>query len=245
MHFRICLFNAQSFVNYKKLKFTEMKLLIILVLIAGPWLNCRSQNIKKGAQIHINNNRLNELMDTNQDVEILAKGFEWTEGPLWLKKENKLIFSDIPNNSIFEWSEKGGKKLWLKPAGYTGIIAREGEPGSNGLILSPGGDLILCQHGDRRLAKMKAPISKPQPNFETLTDNYLGKRLNSPNDAAFHKDGDLYFTDPPYGLEKNMQDPSKELDFQGVYKLDKKGKVTLLIKDLSRPNGIAFSPDFK
>jgi gluconolactonase len=163
---------------------------------------------------------------------------------LWLEKENKLIFSDIPNNSIFEWTEKGGIKLYLKPAGYTGKAKKGGEAGSNGLLLSPKGELVLCQHGDRRIAKMNAPLSNPKANFETLADNYQGKKLNSPNDAVFHKNGDLYFTDPPYGLELNADDPAKELDFQGVYKVDKNGKLTLLTKELSRPNGIAFSPDY-
>ena len=126
-----------------------------------------------------------------------------------------------------------------------GFVEREGEPGSNGLLLNPDGKLVLCQHGDRRMAMMDAPVSEPEAKFTTLADSYNGKKLNSPNDAVFHKNGDLYFTDPPYGLEQNENDPAKELDFQGVYKLDKNGKVTLLTKELTRPNGIAFSPDYK
>jgi gluconolactonase len=178
-------------------------------------------------------------------ITTLAQGHEWTEGPLWLPGENKLIYSDIPKNSIFEWSVEGGKKLYLKPAGYTGFVEREGEPGSNGLLLSPDGKLVLCQHGDRRMAMMDARISNPKAEFTTLADSFDGKKLNSPNDAVFHKNGDLYFTDPPYGLEQNENDPAKELEFQGVYKLDKSGKLTLLTKELSRPNGIAFSPDYR
>ncbi len=160
-----------------------------------------------------------------------------------LKTQNKLVFSDIPNNSIFEWSEKEGTKLHLKPAGYTGAKLRAGETGSNGLLLNSKDDLILCQHGDRRIAKMNAEIANPDANFITLANNYKGKKLNSPNDAVLNKNGDLYFTDPQYGLEFRMEDPSKELDFQGVYKLDKSGNITLLTKELSRPNGIAFSRD--
>ena len=220
-------------------------LITILVLMVS---NCFSQNFKSDAAIVINDPRLSEILFTdnaNATLEILAEGFEWTEGPLWLESENKLIFSDIPNNSIFEWSKKGGKKLYLKPAGYTGFIEREGEPGSNGLLLSPEGELVLCQHGDRRMAKMNAALSDPKAEFNTIADKYEGKRFNSPNDAVYHKNGDLYFTDPPYGLEKNINDPSKEIPYQGVYRVDKNGKVTLLTKELSRPNGIAFSPDFK
>ncbi len=143
---------------------------------------------------------------------------------MWLEKENKLIFSDIPNNSIFEWTEKGGIKIYLKPSGYTGKAKRGGETGSNGLLLNSKKELILCQHGDRRMAKMKAPVSAPKAEFETIAGNYNGKKLNSPNDAVFDNNGNLYFTDPPYGLEFNIDDPAKELDFQGVYKVDKSGK---------------------
>jgi len=207
--------------------------------------NCFAQNIKPNSKIIVNDPLIYQVIPKDARIEILAEGLEWAEGPLWIPSENKLLFSDIPNNSIFEWTEKGGKKLYMKPAGYTGKEMRGGETGSNGLLLSPEGQLILCQHGDRRIAKMIAPVKNPKAEFITLADNYNGKKLNSPNDAVLSKNGDIYFTDPPYGLEKNMDDPSKELDFQGVYKIDKMGKTILLTKELSRPNGLAFSPDFK
>lgn len=200
--------------------------------------------MKKEAFVVMNSPEFLDLIPNNLQVEVLAEGFEWTEGPLWLPTENKLIFSDIPNNSIFEWTEKEGTKLYLKPAGYTGKDKRGGETGSNGLLLSPKGELVLCQHGDRRIAKMNANFSSPKADFATLADNFNGKKLNSPNDAVYDNKGNLYFTDPPYGLEQNDKDPLKELDFQGVYKVDKTGKITLLTKELTRPNGIAFSPDF-
>lgn len=212
----------------------------LLILFEGY-----SQNYKKDAAVIMNSPELSEIIPNNLKVEILGNGFEWAEGPLWLASENKLIFSDIPQNSVFEWTEKGGIKLYLKPAGYTGTKERGGEPGSNGLLLNSQGELVLCQHGDRRMAKMNAKLSDPKPNFETIAAKYQGKKINSPNDAAYHKNGDLYFTDPPYGLEFRMDDPLKELDFQGVYKVDKTGTITLLTKELSRPNGIAFSLDYK
>lgn len=221
-----------------------MKRFTSLFLIVCFATTAFSQNKTAGTMVIMTDYRLNDIID-DSEIEVLTEGHEWTEGPLWLPGENKLIYSDIPKNSIFEWSEEGGKKLYLKPAGYTGFVEREGEPGSNGLLLSPEGKLVLCQHGDRRMAVMDAPVSDPKPKFTTLADSYNGKRLNSPNDAVYHKNGDLYFTDPPYGLEQNEDDPAKELDFQGVYILDKSGKLTLLTKELSRPNGIAFSPDFK
>lgn len=221
-----------------------MKFLCTALLTVTVLNGVLAQNYKDDAKLLANDPLLYDIIPQDAKVEILAEGHEWTEGPLWLEDENKLIYSDIPKNSIFEWSEKGGKKLYLKPSGYTGKTGRNGEAGSNGLLLNSKNELILCQHGDRRIAKMESGISDPKPGYSTLVRDYEGKRLNSPNDAAFHKNGDLYFTDPPYGLQQNINDPLKELDFQGVYRLQKNGTLTLLTKKLSRPNGIAFSPDF-
>lgn len=222
-----------------------MKTLLFTVALLFILAECFSQNFKKDASIIMNSPKLSGIISEAAKVEIIGEGFGWTEGPLWLPTENKLIFSDIPSNSIFEWTEKGGTKLYLKPAGYTGTMKRGGEIGSNGLLLSPGEELVLCQHGDRRMAKMNSKLSNPKAEFTTIAGNYNRKKLNSPNDAVYDKNGNLYFTDPPYGLEKNDKDPLKELDFQGVYKVDKTGKITLLTKELSRPNGIAFSTDYK
>jgi len=217
--------------------FTFSLLLVVSVVHAQP--------TKPGSKIIVNEEQIHEVIPKDAKIEILAVGHEWTEGPLWLAAEGKLIYSDIPKNSIFEWTEKRGKKLYLEPSGYTGKAERGGETGSNGLLLDKNGNLILCQHGDRRIARMESPLSNPKAEFTTLSDSYNGKKLNSPNDAAIYKNGEIYFTDPPYGLEFNIDDPAKELDFQGVYKIDKNGKTILLTKELSRPNGIAFSPDYK
>ena len=186
---------------------------------------------------------LDQIIRPGTEVEILAEGFDWSEGPLWLADQNKLIFSDIPPNTIYSWSEAEGKQLYVKPSGYTGEAERGGEVGSNGLLLSPDGKLVLCQHGDRRVAEMNAPLDGPQPNYTTIVDNYQDKKLNSPNDATYSRSGDLYFTDPPYGLEGNVDDPLKELAFQGVYKLSQDGDLHLLTDKMTRPNGIALSPD--
>ncbi len=200
---------------------------------------------KDTGSIEIMDPSLLSILDSSAKIEILAEGFKWTEGPLWIADSAFLLFSDIPPNTIFRWDEMKGVSPYLFPSGYTGTIPREGEPGSNGLILDQQGKLVLCQHGDRRMARMDAPILLPSPKFMTIADRYQGKKLNSPNDAVYHSNGDLYFTDPPYGLVNNVNDTSKELDFQGVFRVSKNGAVELLTKELSRPNGIAFSRDEK
>lgn len=185
--------------------------------------------------------KFDELIPKDAKIEVLAGGFKWTEGPVWVKDGGHLLFSDIPNNVVYKWSPKDGLKEFLKPSGYTGKPKFEGhEPGSNGLAIDKSGSLILCQHGDRRVARLTK-----DGKFETLADKYMDKRLNSPNDLVYHPNGDLYFTDPPYGLPKGMNDPAKELDFQGVYRLKPGGELTLLTKEMSRPNGIGLSPDAK
>jgi len=186
---------------------------------------------------------LDKIISPGEVPEILAEGFEWTEGPLWLSEENMVIFSDIPNNSVFQWSEKDGLELYLKPAGYTDTIPREGETGSNGLLLNNRGELILCQHGDRRMARMTAPLSDPRANYETIVDNWEGKRFNSPNDAVYSNSGILYFTDPAYGMELRYDDPKREMEFTGVFKYTPDGEITLLSDRMSAPNGIGLSPD--
>ncbi|WP_152050751.1 SMP-30/gluconolactonase/LRE family protein [Tautonia marina] len=189
--------------------------------------------------IEVKHDRFRELIPTDSRLEILASGFEWTEGPVWWPEQETVLFSDIPRNTVFAWTKKGELKPFLKPSGYTGSDQFTGqEPGSNGLLFDSNGRLILCQHGDRRVARLK-----DDRTFETLASTYQGKRLNSPNDAVFKSDGSLYFTDPPYGLPKNVDDPAKELPFQGVYRLSPDGTLTLLTDQMTRPNGIAFSPD--
>jgi len=187
--------------------------------------------------------RLDDLVPQDAVLEVLASGFEWSEGPLWVG--DGVLFSDIPNNAVYRWSEEDGLMLYLQPSGYTGTDERGGEAGSNGLILNAEGGLVLAQHGDRRIAQMSAPLDAPVPEYETLADRYDGQRFNSPNDLVYHSSGTLYFTDPPYGLSRGESDPQKELSFQGVYRLGTDGNVTLLDSTLTRPNGIAFSPDEK
>ncbi len=198
-----------------------------------------SKERKRIGSIEMLDPSLLSVIDTSAAIEIVAEGFDWSEGPLWVESQKMLLFSDIPPNKIYKWTEEKGAELYLTPSGYTGSVPRGGEPGSNGLILNAEGRLVLCQHGDRRMAMMDADLTAPAPRFITLSDNYEGKRLNSPNDAVYRSNGDLFFTDPPYGLLKNVDDSSKEIPFQGVYRVSN-GKTYLLTDSLTRPNGILF-----
>lgn len=184
--------------------------------------------------------RLRDLLVDDAKIEVLGSGFDWAEGPVWVEDGNFLLFSDIPPNKVMKWEEGKGVSTYLMPSGYTGQADYGREPGSNGLLLDGQGRLVSCEHGDRRISVMTKDGGK-----RTLVDHYEGKRLNSPNDAAFKSNGDLYFTDPPYGLPNRWDDPRRELDFCGVYRLTKDGTLTLLTKEMTRPNGIAFSPDEK
>jgi len=182
---------------------------------------------------------LRDIVPAEAKIEKLADGFGFTEGPIWIKEgEGYLLFSDIPNNAIMKWVPAGQVTTFLKPSGYTGPPAPAGSlVGSNGLTLDKESRLIICQHGDRKVVRLENDKS-----ITVLADKYQGKRLNSPNDAVYLSDGSLYFTDPPYGL---FDEKAKELDFQGVYRLSTDGKLQLLDKALTRPNGLAFSPDEK
>jgi gluconolactonase len=186
---------------------------------------------------------LDVIVPPDAVFEILADGHEWTEGPVWVPALQSVLYSDIPNNAIYRWSEGAEASVWLTPSGYAGDAERGGETGSNGLALDAEGRLVLAQHGDRRIARLEAPLNRPEPIFATLTERFDGKRYNSPNDVAIRRSGDVYFTDPPYGLEQGVDDPAKELAVHGVYRLAPDGSVTQVIDDLSRPNGIALSPD--
>ena len=186
---------------------------------------------------------LDQLIAADAQIEVLAGGYEWTEGPVWVKDGGYLLFSDIPPNRIHRWKEGEGAKLYLTPSGYTGKAPRGGEVGSNGLTLDAEGRLLLAQHGDRRIARMDGPLSAPQPKFVTLAERYSGARFNSPNDLVVRGKGDIYFTDPAYGMEKQWEDPAREMNYAGVFRRAPDGTVTLLTKEMTRPNGLAFSPD--
>ncbi|AMQ57782.1 SMP-30/gluconolactonase/LRE family protein [Algoriphagus sanaruensis] len=183
---------------------------------------------------------INALISADAKIEVLASGFEWAEGPLWLEDQQALIFTDVPTNKIWKWTEDDSLSLFLSPSGYLGDRTDKREPGANGLALDVEGNLILCQHGERQVGRMLSTLDAPKAEFEALATGYQSKRFNSPNDLVFNSKGQLFFTDPPYGMDPWDE---KELDFQGVYRLDSDDKVNLLVDTLSRPNGIGLSPD--
>ncbi|MFT5884398.1 MAG: sugar lactone lactonase YvrE [Arcticibacterium sp.] len=181
-----------------------------------------------------------DVIPAHTKIEVIGEGFNWTEGPVWLEKEQALLFSDVPRNVIYKWREANGMELFLEKSGYTGTKKRTGGKGSNGLAVDHEGNLIICRDGDREIAMLASSYKNPIPVFESLVDNYQGKKLNSPNDLIMDKAGNIYFTDPPYGLDPDLL---PELDYSGVFKLYPDGKIELISKDLARPNGLALSPD--
>ena len=181
------------------------------------------------------------LVKNDAEIEIIAEGFEWSEGPLWVEDQKMLLFSDVPTNIVYKWTEQGGKETYLTPSGRLGQLPYGNEPGSNGLTLNREGKLVLCQHGERRVAVMDAPLSAPAAKFVPVADNFNGKRFNSPNDAIVDSKGNLFMTDPPYGLPENEK---REIPFHGVFKVTN-GVAKLITDSVTRPNGIALFPDEK
>jgi len=215
-------------------------LLFAIILLAA----CTAKETKTIGSIERLDSELDDLISTSAVIEIIGEGYEWSEGPVWVAKENMLLFSDVPKNIIYKWTEAKGVEPYLTPSGFTGTETTSREPGSNGLIIH-NDSLILCQHGDRRVAKMNSSLNDPKPQFITVAATYNGKRFSSPNDAVFRSNGDLYFTDPPYGLGKQNDDPEKELPYNGVYRVSQSGVVSILIDSVTRPNGIIFLPGGK
>jgi gluconolactonase len=233
-----------------RLKFIPMKnrLLIVTlcVIICTACSSTKDQTSGTLGSIERTDEAINSLINADAEIELLDSGYAWSEGPLWIESQNMLLFTDVPNNVIHKWTEKNGVKVFLTPSGYTGstpTVSRE--PGANGLMLDNDGNLLMCQHGDRRISRYEGTFDKPEPKFTTLADRYDGKRLNSPNDLAVRSNGDIFFTDPPYGFKQLDSDPDKEIPFNGVYKIGKDGKVTMLVDSLTKPNGIALTPDEK
>ncbi len=223
---------------------TPPALALALAALLGTGRPAPAEEKKSAAFGHVErlDPALDKLVPKGAAMEKLVGGHIWTEGPVWIPKGGYLLFSDIPRNSIYKWKEGDGESLFLKPSGKLKASNLK-EPGSNGLILDPQGRLVACDHGERRVYRLE----KDGKTKTTLAARYMGKRFNSPNDGVYKSNGDLYFTDPPYGLmlKEGESFPGREMDYCGVYRLSRDGKLTLLTKEMSRPNGIAFAPDEK
>ena len=211
-----------------------MKTLLTL-LLAIPGISLAQESIERLDPA------LDAILAADAKIETLCLGFDWVEGPVWDAAGKRLLFSDVPRNTIYQWKE-GDKEaaVFMKPSGYTGVSDYSKEPGSNGLAIDAKGRLFCCEHGDRRIS-----IMAPGAGKRTLADACDGVRFNSPNDLVIHPNGDVYFTDPPYGLPGGAMSQVREYPYHGVFRITPEGKVTLISRELERPNGIALSPDGK
>ena len=185
---------------------------------------------------------IDNLIEKSAKIEILADGFEWSEGPVWSSQLNSVLFSDVPENVIYSWNEDKGLGTFTRPIGYSGKVPNFKKAGTNGLTIDADGNLIICMHGDRKITRLeKLNINRKV----TLVNSFDGNLLNSPNDLVYDSKGNLYFTDPPYGLLEGDNDKLKEIEFNGVYKVSPNGDIEVLVKNLTRPNGISISNDEK
>ncbi len=207
------------------MKITLFALLFCTFLLTVPGLRQSSALVAGQAQTATTTEMPN-VIAPGAKVEKIAGDFGFIEGPVW-RKEGYLLFTDIPRNRIMKWHPKDGVSVFREPSEQ-----------ANGLAIDAKGSLLACEHKARRVSRTEA-----DGKVTTLVDKFEGKRLNSPNDLAFGRDGSIYFTDPPYGLPQQKE--GKEMDFNGVYRLTPKGELTALVKDFERPNGIAFAPDRK
>ena len=215
-----------------------MILKVILILINLPVI---SQDKFIGSVERLSP-EIDNLIEKSAKIEILADGFEWSEGPVWSSQLNSVLFSDVPENVIYSWNEDKGLGTFTRPIGYSGKVPNLKKAGTNGLTIDADGNLIICMHGDRKITRLeKLNINRKV----TLVNSFDGNLLNSPNDLVYDSKGNLYFTDPPYGLLEGDNDKLKEIEFNGVYKVSPNGDIEVLVKNLTRPNGISISNDEK
>ena len=225
---------------------------LFFIILSIFIIACSSPEKNPNAKIEVFDESVLEIIDIYSEIEELADSISLPEGPVWDKASNSLLFTDVMGNKLYKWNEEEGTKEYISPRGNTGYAPNVnlGLLGGNGLLIDKNGDIIVCQHGDRRLAKIENTSSN-SPNFTTLIDNYEGGRFNSPNDLTYASNGDIYFTDPSFGffnLEtfQFVESDLKDLDFNGVYRFNVNTKALSLITDqIDLPNGIALSPDEK
>ena len=221
---------------------------ILITIIFFQILSC-SNSVKNNNSIVVFDNSILNIIDTTAEVEYIVDSLNIAEGPLWDDNSSSLLFTQVPENKIYMWNEEDGYKVYISPSGFTNyapVVPNIGLSGANGLTFDSEGNLIIAQHGDRRLSKINNSPTK-NPNFETIVDNFEGSRFNSPNDVVVSSNGDIYFTDPTYGF-MNLSDWSfdesvKELDFNGIYKYSVESGIELLSNELDVPNGLTLSND--
>ena len=225
--------------------------LFLPILILAAW-GCQSPGTaisvatgNTAGKVELYDSSASAIIDTNATIEVIGRHYKWSEGPVWVPSKQMLLFSAVRENTIYRWNGSDTPVAYLTPSGYTDTAFRDGENGSNGLTLDREGRLLLCQSGNRQVVRLNAPLDSPKPAFTVLAANYLGKKFNSPNDLVVDSKDNIYFTDPIYGLPKHENDPTREMTFEGVYRIAPNGKLTLLIDTISRPNGIALSLDEK
>ncbi len=232
--------------NHSLRSFMNMRFLfIVLAGLLNP-ANATSASAAQfiDAEKVVYDDRFYKLIGADSQVQVLADELGWAEGPVWIDSLNALIFSDVAADKILRWDKTSGLSEFLFPSGHAPDSMGSAWRGSNGLAIDNNGALVLAQQSSRRLARMLAPVIKPAPEYEVLADQYNGNSLNSPNDLAVHRSDDIYFTDPPYGLDGFENSPAVELDFFGVFRLTTNNKLKVITRDLEKPNGIAFSSDY-
>lgn len=223
-----------------------MKSLITFSAVALSWLPALAQDAaplprpETEAKIVSFDDSFAELIDLDATLTILGEGYGWSEGPVWDATQSQLLFTDVPGNTIYSWQKGQPVEVWMTPSGFTGHSSAKKKGGANGLAFNADGQLMMCEHGDRRLSVVTEHGGKL-----TLADKWEGKRFSSPNDLALSEDGTIYFTDPPYGLAGAEKNPDYQAGLNGVYRLEKDGSVTCEVTDLIRPNGICLSLDEK
>ena len=222
------------------------KILFTIILIQ---ITSCTNTVKDNDSIIVFDDSILNIIDTTAKIEYIVDSLNVAEGPLWDENSSSLLFTQVPKNKIYIWNEKEGYKDYISPSGFTNyapVIPNIGLSGANGLTFDNDGNLIIAQHGDRRLSMIEnSPTTNP--NFETIIDNYDGRRFNSPNDVVVSSNGDIFFTDPTYGFmslsDWSFDESVKELDFNGVYKYSVKSGLELISNELDMPNGLALSND--
>ncbi|MBS1602457.1 MAG: SMP-30/gluconolactonase/LRE family protein [Bacteroidetes bacterium] len=211
----------------------------------GPGSTSGKVNDKPLGKVILYDSGATNVIDTNAQLTIIGRHYKWCEGPVWVPAQKMLLFSAVKENKVYRWDGKDSPVAFLSPSGYTDTAFRDGENGSNGLALDKDGRLLLCQSGNRQVVRLATALDSPRPEYIIIAPTWQGKKFNSPNDLVADSHNNIYFTDPIYGLPKGAADPTRELNFEGVYRIDSSGRLTLLIDSISRPNGIALSPDQK